>query len=172
MTVQVMSFVAMSGTGKTTLIERVIAELKSRGWRVGALKHDAHGFEIDQPGKDSWRFTQAGADTTLIVSSERLAVIRRHDREPPVHALAERYFDDVDILIVEGFKQSSLPKIEVHRAACSATLLCRGETHDDALLAIASDEPLEVDVPVIPLDDITSIVIFLEERLLGATAKN
>lgn len=165
--VPAVSFVAKSGTGKTTLLEQVIAELKQRGWRVGAIKHDAHRFDIDHPGKDSHRLTAAGADTMLISSPAKLAVVKQHQASPPIEELIATYFSDVDIVLTEGFKQSGLPKIEVHRAERSRTLLCRGEQHDPTLLAVASDEPLELDVPVLGLNNPAAVASFVEERLLG-----
>jgi molybdopterin-guanine dinucleotide biosynthesis protein MobB len=160
------SFVAKSGTGKTTLLEKVIVELKSRGWRVGAIKHDAHRFDIDHPGKDSHRLAAAGADTVLISSPEKLALIKRHAAAPPIRELIATYFGDVDIVITEGFKQSDLPKIEVHRQERSSTLLCRGEQHDPTLIAVASDGPLELDVPVLDLNNVMAITDFVEQIFL------
>jgi molybdopterin-guanine dinucleotide biosynthesis protein MobB len=160
------SFVAKSGTGKTTLLEKVIAELKARGYRVGAIKHDAHTFEIDYPGKDSHRLTVAGADTMLIASPDKLALVKRHPASPPIEELLDVYFGDVDIVITEGFKKSGLPKIEVHRKERSPTLLCRGAEHDPTLLAVASDEPLELDVPVLDLNNPRQIADFVVERFL------
>jgi molybdopterin-guanine dinucleotide biosynthesis protein MobB len=168
MNVKAVSFVAKSGTGKTTLLEKVIVELKRRGWRIGALKHDAHRFEIDQPGKDSWRFTAAGADTMLITSPEKLALVKCHDAAPPVAELLATYFTDVDIVLIEGFKNNGLPKIEVHRAE-RGPLLCRGKEHDQALVAVASDEHLALDVPVLALDDPCAVADFIEERFLHGT---
>ena len=162
----VVSFVAKSGTGKTTLLEKVIAELKRRGFRVGAIKHDAHRFDIDHPGKDSHRLTAAGADTMLISSPEKLAVIRKHDVAPPLEELLATYFTDVDIVVTEGFKKSSLPKIEVHRGERSSTLLCRGEEHDPTLVAVASDEPLALDVPVLDLNNAEKVADFMVDRFL------
>ncbi|QEM69549.1 molybdopterin-guanine dinucleotide biosynthesis protein B [Geobacter sp. FeAm09] len=169
MTAHAISFVAKSGTGKTTLLEKVIAELKSRGYRIGVIKHDAHQFDIDHPGKDSHRLTQAGADTMLITSPEKLAMIKKHEASPPIEELIAAYFGDVDLVLTEGFKKSSLPKIEVHRRERSATLLCRGEEHDPTLLAVASDEPLQVDVPVLDLNNPSQIADFVAERIIHAT---
>lgn len=166
MTVRVVSFVAKSGTGKTTLLEKVIADLKTRGYRVGAIKHDAHRFDIDHPGKDSHRLTAAGADTMVISSPEKLAMVKRHIASPPIEELLATYFADMDIVLTEGFKKSSLPKIEVHRRERSATLLCRGEEHDPALVAVASDECLELDVPVLDLNDAGAVADFIVERFL------
>ena len=166
MTVKALSFVAKSGTGKTTLLEKVIASLKERGYRVGVVKHDAHSFNIDHPGKDSYRLAAAGADTMLIASPEKLAMIKRHAVAPPVEELLATYFSDVDIVLTEGFKKSSLPKIELNRRERSATLLCRGEEHDPTLVAVASDSSLELDVPVLDLNDAAMVTDFIEEKFL------
>jgi molybdopterin-guanine dinucleotide biosynthesis protein MobB len=160
------SFVAKSGTGKTTLLEKVIAELKGRGWKVGVIKHDAHRFDIDHPGKDSYRLAAAGADTMLISSPEKLAMIKRHAASPPIRDIIGTYFRDVDIVLTEGFKQSDLPKIEVHRLERSHTLICRGEQHDPTLIAVASDGQLTLDVPVFDINDAAGITDFIEERFL------
>jgi molybdopterin-guanine dinucleotide biosynthesis protein MobB len=167
MTTPAVSFVAKSGTGKTTLLEKVIAELKSRGYRVGVIKHDAHRFDIDHPGKDSYRLAAAGADTTLISSPEKLAVVKKHQASPPIEELIETYFVDVDIVVTEGFKLSGMPKIELHRKERSETLLCRGDNNDATLIAVASDEPLEVDVPVLDLNDPAQVARFIVERFLS-----
>jgi len=166
MTVKAVSFVAKSGTGKTTLLEKVIASLKTRGYKVGVIKHDAHRFDIDHPGKDSHRLTAAGADTMLISSPEKLAIVKQHAASPPIEELLATYFGDVDIVLTEGFKKSSMQKIEIHRKERSPTLLCRGEEHDPTLLAVASDEPLELDVPVLDLNDAEQVADFVEARFL------
>ena len=167
MTVKAVSFVAKSGTGKTTLLEKVIPRLKERGYRVGAIKHDAHRFDIDHPGKDSHRLTSAGADVMLISSPEKLALVKTNTASPPAIAeILATYFTDVDIVLTEGFKQGFLPKIELHRKERSSTLICRGAEHDPMLLAVASDEPLELDVPVLDLNDAGAVADFIEERFL------
>lgn len=166
MTVKAVSFVAKSGTGKTTLLEMVIASLKERGYRVGVVKHDAHRFDIDHPGKDSYRLTAAGADTMLLSSPEKLALIKKHAESPPIEELLSTYFTDMDIVLTEGFKKSSLPKIELHRQERSTTLLCRGEEHDPTLIAVASDKRLELDVPVLDLNNPEMVADFIEIRFL------
>jgi len=166
MIARAVSFVAKSGTGKTTLLEKVIAELKGRGYRIGVIKHDAHRFDIDHPGKDSHRLTAAGADTMLISSPEKLAIVRQHAESPPIEELIATYFGDVDLILTEGFKKSGLPKIEVHRRERSATLLCRGEQYDSSLLAVASDEPLDLDVPVLDLNNPVQVADFVERAFL------
>jgi molybdopterin-guanine dinucleotide biosynthesis protein MobB len=166
MPVKVLAFVAKSNTGKTSLLEQLIRELKNRGYRVGAIKHDAHRFEIDHPGKDSHRLTEAGADTMLITSPEKLALIKKHEASPSLEDLLTTYFTDVDIVLTEGFKMSSLPKIEVHRQKRSPTLICRGEHYDPMLVAVASDEALNLDVPVLDLNDINGVTNFVERTFL------
>jgi len=158
--VPVVSIVGKSGVGKTTVMEKLIAELKKRGYRVATLKHNVHGFDIDLEGKDTWRYAQAGSDTVAISSSHKIAIIRKvgHD-----HTLAElnRFIGtDFDIILAEGFKQDKAPKIEVHRQELGAELLCNKEE----LLAIATDERLEIDVPQYTLEDARGIADLIEKR--------
>ncbi|ABA89981.1 molybdopterin-guanine dinucleotide biosynthesis protein MobB [Syntrophotalea carbinolica DSM 2380] len=169
----IVSIAAKSGTGKTTLVVKLIAELKQRGYKVGAIKHDAHNFSMDREGKDSWRFTQAGADTMMVTSKEKLAIIKQNpdQQEPPVRESITRYFGDMDIVITEGFKKNDFPKIEVHRKERSPRLLYRDDSYDSTLIAVASDSPLQLDVPVFELDDALSICDFIEERFLSDRRK-
>lgn len=158
--VPVVCIVGKSGVGKTTVMEKLIAELKKRGYRVATLKHNVHGFDIDLEGKDTWRYAQAGSDTVAISSSHKIAIIRKvgHD-----HTLAElnRFIGtDFDIILAEGFKQDKAPKIEVHRQELGAELLCNKEE----LLAIATDERLEIDVPQYTLEDARGIADLIEKR--------
>ena len=168
MTPPIVSIVAKSGTGKTTLLEKLIGELKRRGYAVGAVKHDAHRFEIDREGKDSWRLTQAGADTMLITSPAKVAMVKqnRDGVEPSLVEAIAAYCGDLDIVLTEGFKKSSLPKIEVHRRECSARLLCRDEEHDPQLIAVASDSSLDIDVPVYDINDAAGLCDLIEQRFL------
>jgi molybdopterin-guanine dinucleotide biosynthesis protein MobB len=168
MTPPVVSIVAKSGTGKTTPLEKLIAEMKSRGYRVGAVKHDAHSFSIDHEGKDSWRLTQAGADTMLITSPEKIAMVKQNprDREPLLLDSITSYCGDLDIVLTEGFKRSNMPKIEVHRRERSERLLCRGEERDPTLFAVASDCPLELDVPVYDINDAAGLCDLIVTRFL------
>lgn len=166
MNTKLVAFVAKSNTGKTTLLEKLIKELKGRGYRVGAIKHDAHQFDIDHPGKDSHRLTAAGADSMVITSGAQLALVKKHAASPPLEELIATYFSDMDIVLTEGFKMSPVPKIELHRKERSSTLICRGEHHDPLLIAVASDEPLDLDVPVLDLNDAGAIADFVEQRFL------
>lgn len=168
MTPPVVSVVAKSGTGKTTLLEKLLAEMKSRGYRVAAVKHDAHSFSIDHEGKDSWRLTRAGADVMLITSPDKLAMVKQSSREtaPTLEETVATYCQDVDLVLTEGFKKSAMPKIEVHRRERSDRLLCRDEEYDPTLIAVASDSPLQVDVPFFDINDATGLCNLIEERFL------
>ena len=168
MTVKAVAFIARSGTGKTTLMEQLLPILVGRGYRVGAIKHDAHRFDIDRPGKDSHRLTASGAATMLITSPEKLALVKKHDTAPPAEELIDLYFRDVDLVLVEGFRKSGLPKIEIFRKEKNAPLICRGEIDDPTLLAVASDASLEVDVPLLDLNAPQQIAEFIEARILKA----
>ncbi|WP_020674519.1 molybdopterin-guanine dinucleotide biosynthesis protein B [Geopsychrobacter electrodiphilus] len=167
--VPAISFIARSGTGKTTLLEKVIAIFKARGFRVGVVKHDAHRFEIDHPGKDSYRLTAAGADTMLISSQAKLALVKQQDQTPELDELLTSYFSDVDLVLIEGFKLSGLPKIEVHRPAHSEAYICIGEQTDPSLMAVASDQPLELEVPLLDLNDPATIVDFIISTVLSTS---
>jgi molybdopterin-guanine dinucleotide biosynthesis protein MobB len=164
----VVSIVAKSGTGKTTLLEKLIAELKKRGYKVGAVKHDAHSFSIDHEGKDSWRLTEAGADTMLITSPEKVAMVKRNPgTEPVLLETIANFCADLDIVLTEGFKRSSMPKIEVHRRERSEKLLCRDEEYDPTLIAVASDRSLTLDVPVYDINDAGGLCDLIVERFLS-----
>ena len=168
MTPPVVSIVAKSGTGKTTLLVKLITEMKQRGFRVAAIKHDAHSFNIDHEGKDSWRLTEAGADTMLVTSPEKLAMVKQYAKEyePSLTESVATYCSDVDIVLTEGFKKSTMPKIEVHRRERSEKLLCRDEEHDSMLIAVASDSPLEIDVPLYDINDAQGICDLIVEKFL------
>lgn len=155
------SFLARSGAGKTTLVTSLIAELKSRGYTVGAVKHGPPDFEIDHPGKDSYRFTEAGADNMLVCADNKLAFVKQHRQPPPFEELLANYFPDVDIILVEGFKQVDLPRIEIHRWEHGGDLLSRGDNHDPNLLAVATDREIQVDVPQLDLNRPGIIIDFL-----------
>ncbi|MHB8764455.1 MAG: molybdopterin-guanine dinucleotide biosynthesis protein B, partial [Deferrisomatales bacterium] len=165
------SFVAKSGTGKTTFLEKAIAELTRRGYRVGTIKHDAHRFEIDHEGKDSWRLTKAGASPMVVSSAEKLAVVHPNARgEMTLDEIIYRFMTDVDLVVTEGYKTGSLPKIELHRAERSPELLCvtrDGKLLDHRLVGVVSDEALPLSVPLFPLDHPGPVCDFLEERFLS-----
>lgn len=162
----IVSIVGKSDTGKTTLLEKLIPELKRRGYRVAVIKHDAHSFEIDQPGKDTWRHRQAGADVVVISSKDKMALIRRVDQEMPLLAIAAM-LTDVDLILTEGYKRGPAPKVEISRRALSSELLCNA----DELLAIVSDQTFDLPVPQFGLDDVVGLADLLEERFLATKPK-
>lgn len=157
----IVSVVGVSNAGKTTLMVKLIRELKRRGYRVATIKHDVHGFQMDTPGKDSWKHAEAGSDCVVVASPNRLAMIRRLDRELTVDEIVAT-LPDVDIVLTEGYKRGDKPKIEVSRAAKGATLLCS----EDELVALATDQPHDVRVPQFDLDDAAGIVDLLERLYL------
>jgi molybdopterin-guanine dinucleotide biosynthesis protein B len=152
--------VGKSNSGKTAIVERLIVEFKRRGYRVATIKHEAYGFDIDKPGKDSWRHAQAGSDAVVLSSSQKLALIKNIDHEPSTAELARLIGTDFDIIIVEGFKQGKGLKIEVHRKELGE-LVCDPRE----LTAVVTDEPLALDVPQFHPDDASALAELIEKRL-------
>ena len=152
----VVCFAGYSGSGKTTLVEGVISALKLRGLRVSVVKHAHHKFDIDHPGKDTWRHRQAGAFEVVAASSQRMALVREFEQETQltVHQLIAQLHDGVDWVLVEGFKQSDLLKVEVWRAEAGQPTRY---TDDDFVVAIATDDAKRLPVPTQrPLLDINN----------------
>lgn len=137
---KVIGFAGFSGSGKTTLVERLIPALKLRGQRVSVVKHAHHKFDIDHPGKDTWRHREAGAFEVVVASSQRLALMREFEQpaELTVHQLIAELYDGVDWVLVEGFKDSDLLKVEVWRAATGKPVRY---AEDDFIAAVATDSP-------------------------------
>jgi len=154
----VISFVGNSGVGKTTFLEKLIPVFKDRGYRVAAVKHDAHRFEIDYPGKDSWRLTHAGSDVTIISSGDKLALVERRRGERSLDDIVEMVGDRADVVLTEGYRGAAALKIEVSRKAHSHVITARL----DDLIAIVTDEPFDYDVPQFGLDDATGVADLLE----------
>ena len=155
----VVGFAGYSGNGKTTLIEAVIPLLVGRGLRVALIKHAHHSFNVDQPGKDSYRHRAAGAAQVLVASQQRWVLMHelRHNAEPSLEEHLKR-LSPCDVVLVEGFKRASIAKIEVHRAAMAAPLLFPGDPH---IIAIATDEPLETRLPQLNINDAAEIAEFI-----------
>lgn len=166
--IPIVSIVGKSNSGKTTLIETIVPELAQRGYRVATIKHDMHGFEIDREGKDSWRHRKAGADTVIISSSKRIAVIKSVDRDLNLAELRDRFVDDVDIIISEGFKKDTQPKIEVFRKEMHRELLC---SEKDNLVAVVTNENYDLPVPCLDLNDGKGVADLIEERFLRQKQK-
>lgn len=157
----IVTIVGNSDSGKTTLIEKLIVQLKQQGLKIGSIKHDVHGFEIDKPGKDSWRHKRAGAVTTIISSPRQIGVVKDVDHDhTPVELAA--FFPDVDLILCEGFKRQPLPKMEIFRPEIHPRRLCAG---DENLIAVISDvlQPTQDSPPCFGLNAIQDIAAFIIE---------
>jgi molybdopterin-guanine dinucleotide biosynthesis protein B len=155
----IISIVGKSDSGKTTLLEGLIAELNRRGRRVAIVKHSHHADDLDTAKKDTWRFTKAGSVLSAINSLDHLAVYRRVDHYFEPQEISSTILWDFDLILTEGFKGSDYPKIEVHRAKQGHDLV----SDPARLLALVTDEPLEVDVPQFKHEDVAGIADFVEK---------
>lgn len=156
---KVLGFAGWSGAGKTTLVEQLIAGLTARGLRVALIKHAHHGFDVDQPGKDSWRHRQAGATQVLVVSDARWALMHEL-RGAPAPTLDEQLalLSPCDLVLVEGYKAAPIPKIEVHRPALGKPLLYPQDPH---IVAVAADAPVSAALPLLDLNRPQAVIEFL-----------
>ncbi len=161
----VVSIISKKNAGKTTLLEKLIPELKHRGYKVGILKHDTHGFEIDHKGKDTYRHKQAGADSVMISSPWKISLIKDVNKDLPIDEIVESYFMDMDIVITEGYKRAGKPQIEVFRSLAHETCLYEKGT-DSPVIAMLSDINMDMDVPVFDINDITAIADFIENTFI------
>ncbi len=157
----VISIVGKSKSGKTALIEKLIGELKSRGYRVATIKHTPKGMTFDEPDKDSWRHIQAGSEATAITSPDKMVLIRPIAQDVTLGEIVRFFGEDYDIILAEGFKQDDTPKIEVHRKEVGPPL-----TSIRKLIAIVTDEPLETKTRQFSLQDIKGLADLLEEGFI------
>ena len=153
----ILSVVGNSGSGKTTLLVKLISRFKQRDLKVGTIKHDVHGFEIDKPGKDSWRHKKAGAVTSIISSSSKIGIVKDVDHDHSPEELLS-FFSGTDLILAEGYKRGNNPKIEVFRPEICKEPVCQG---DKNLIAVISDASLDFDVPGFRLNDFEGLVDFL-----------
>ena len=149
--------VGRSGSGKTTLMEKLISEMKGMGIKVGTIKHHKGPFEMDSPGKDSWRHKRAGSVKALISSPSGIGMVTDVDHDHSLEELAS-YFSGVDVILCEGFKRAKKPKIEVFRPEVHETPFC---LEDSNLKALVSDADLDLGVPRFPLSDVSGLTEFL-----------
>lgn len=155
------SIVGWTNSGKTTFITKLIPVLKNRGYKIATIKHNAHKFEIDKEGKDSWRHRQAGADTVILTSEEKIALIKEIEEEVAVEELVNRYIDqEIDLVIVEGYKTGSVPKIEVYRPGSYDQPVF---TEDEVLTRIINREE---DLTELFEDQLEEIVMLIESEVL------
>ena len=157
----VVSIVGKSKSGKTTLMEKLVGELKSRGYRVATIKHAPEGMTFDEPGKDSWRHIQAGSEATAIASPGKIVLIKPIAQALTLDEIVRFFGEDYDIILAEGFKQGNAPKIEVHRKEVGPPF-----TTIKKLIAIVTDEPLETKTRQFSWQDIKGLADLLEEGFI------
>jgi molybdopterin-guanine dinucleotide biosynthesis protein MobB len=161
----VLGFAAWSGTGKTTLLRKLIPALRAHGLRLGVVKHAHHSFDVDQPGKDSYELRHAGAQRVLVGSRARYALmVEREAAEEPdlAELLALMPGTELDLILVEGFKHENFPKVELHRPSLGRPLL---HPQDSSIVAVASDAELSPapPLPVLDLNDVDAVADFVRE---------
>jgi molybdopterin-guanine dinucleotide biosynthesis protein B len=156
----IISIVGASGAGKTTLLEKLIPDLIGRGFRVGTIKHDVHGFEIDRPGKDSWRHKQAGAAVTIISSPSKIGMVMDVNHDHKLDELAP-LLSSVDIILTEGYKREDKAKLEIFRPEVHGDPLCMDDEH---LVALVTDSSVDLGVPRFSTNDIRGLADFLIAR--------
>lgn len=161
------AIIGYSGAGKTTVIEKLVAELKRRGYRVGTVKHTHHQPEFDKIGKDSWRHFDAGADTSMIYSEALLGMFKRYppapaESSPDLQSLAP-YFADVDVVVAEGFKTGDCPKIEVYREMDGKAPLCQSL---GSVVAVVTDAVIDAAVKRLGFDQVAELADVIEKTVL------
>jgi len=162
----IVSVIGNSESGKTNLIEKLIQELKSRGYRVATIKHIPQGVNFDEPGKDSWRHIQAGSEATAISSPDRIVLIKPSVQDSALDEVTHLLGEDYDIILTEGFKHENAPKIEVHRKDAGPLL-----KDIKKLIGIVTDEPLDTKVRQFSFDDVNSLVDLLEKGFIKPQAE-
>ncbi|MBI3356433.1 MAG: molybdopterin-guanine dinucleotide biosynthesis protein B [Nitrospirae bacterium] len=157
MAVPIVCFVGKSNSGKTTFIERVIPELIRAGYKVATVKHAGHGFDLDTEGKDSWRHKQAGASSVVVLSKGSMAMFADVSDQMKVEEVRDRFLDGTyDLIIAEGWKNEGYPKIVIVREQVGEILIS-----SEGLLAVVSDKPIDLDVPVFALNDVPAVAALI-----------
>ncbi len=167
MEAKIIAIVGKSNSGKTTLLEKLVACLADRGYRIGSVKHAHCGFEMDTPGKDSWRHKRAGTAATLVLSEDRAALIKEDTRGPKEKIMD--YLDGMDLILVEGFKRAAFQKIEIFRknGPHETPLFLDPQFNlGQDLIAVVTDAPVAPDVPVFGLEETGPLADFIESRFL------
>ena len=160
---KIIGIAGFSGSGKTTLIEKVIPLLVAEGLRVALIKHAHHEFDVDQPGKDSYRHRHAGASEVLVSSSQRWALMHELRGAPePTLEQQLKQLSPCDLVLVEGYKTAPIPKVEVHRRANPSPLLHLDDKH---VVAVATDEKLDTQLPQLDIDDPAAVARFILQHL-------
>ena len=164
----IISIVGKSGSGKTTLLENLIVELKQRGYKVAIIKHSHHANDLDTASKDTWRFTRAGSELSVINSLDHLAIYKKMDRYFDPQEISDFISWDYDLILTEGFKGSHYPKIEVHQSEQGEELL----TNPEQLLAVVTNKALALDIPQFSREDIKGISNLIENTLIKYNREN
>ena len=164
----IICIVGKKKSGKTTFMEKLLPELRAMGVSVGTVKHDAHSFEMDREGKDSWRHREAGAETVVVSSPDRVALIKRVEREMTLEEVAGEFFADRQLVLAEGYFRSGQAKIEVHRSDAHDHPLCdRGNEDEKRLLAMVSDVAVDTGRPIFDPDDAKGVAVLVARNMLG-----
>lgn len=158
---QIISIVGKSGSGKTTLLTGLVTEFKRRGLRVAVIKHSHHDFKLDTQGKDTWRLAQAGSELVAFSSPQTVAYLRKMDKEASLEEISQLVGEDFDIVLTEGYDKGHCPKIEVHRSQQGTDLISSVED----LIAVASDQPLDISQPRYALDDFKGLADLIESHV-------
>ncbi|WP_229534260.1 molybdopterin-guanine dinucleotide biosynthesis protein B [Pelosinus baikalensis] len=156
--IPLVSFVGYSNSGKTTLLTKVIRELKNRGYRIAVIKHDCHDFEIDHAGTDTWRHRQAGAEVVCIASAHQVAIVQTLTQPLALDDIIQG-INNVDLILTEGFKQEEKPQIEVHRQGREYIGLKKNR------IALVADQQIYTGVPYFKLEEVKEVTDFLENRI-------
>ena len=160
MSIPIVSFIGRSNSGKTTLIERIIPELVKAGYRVATVKHAGHGFDLDTEGKDSWRHKQAGASSVVVLSKGSLAMFADVSDQMKVEDVRDRFLDcTYDLIIAEGWKHENYPKIVIVREQIGEIPVSA-----EGLLAVVSDKPMDLSVPLFGLDDVLGVAALIMKQ--------
>jgi len=162
--VPVICIVGRSGSGKTTLIERLIPLLRKEGLHVAVVKHSHHDLEFDIPGRDTYRYKQAGAATAILASQAGIGIVKHLEEELPLDEILSSYAGDADMVIVEGFKNEKFPKIEVFTRQSGEAPLC--VSGDETYLAVVTDDEVSVPLPRFARDDVDAVARFIITRIL------
>jgi molybdopterin-guanine dinucleotide biosynthesis protein B len=157
----IISVAGRAKVGKTTFLVKLIAELTRRGYHVGVIKHSVHDFALSEPGRDTWRHAQAGAQVVAFASKSQLAIARQLERELDLDEIVPN-LGPVDLVLTEGYKEAHKPKIEVTRRERGTGLICR----ESEIIAVVSDYAVEADIPQFDLNDAIGVADFLEQRYL------
>ena len=158
--VPVLGFVGYSGAGKTTILTQVIEKLQQKGRNIAIIKHTHHHFDIDKPGKDSFRFRESGANQVIVGSKKRFALMVELEQEEPnlTYLMSKLDLKELDLILFEGFKHENYPKIEVHRKGHSKKWLFPDDAH---IIALVTDELASKELPILPINDMEKILDFV-----------